>query len=152
MRTVLTAALLGSLATAAPAAEENFDITPDFVSNIARGFGSALLQKTKSGQPVVLGRIDGQNYVIFLIDCEKKPSCAIVQFSTQFPGDKIDPAKINDWNRDKRFGRVAIGPDQKVWVSQPVVSGDGLPRQTLERYFGFWRLVMKELPPFIAAK
>lgn len=150
MRAILTGAFAAALlAGPAIAAEPSVDVTPDHVANIARGFGSALLHKMKNGQPVVLGRIEGQNYVVFLINCEDRPSCALIQFSAQFPGENADPEKINAWNRQKRFGRASIGPDQKIWVSEAVVTGEGIPIKSLERYFGFWKLVLKDLPPFV---
>jgi hypothetical protein len=153
MRTILAGALAATLLGGpSVAAEQSMDVTPDFIANLARGYGSAVLNTMKDGKPIVLGRIQGQNYVIFLIDCENRPSCALIQFSAQFPGEKTDPVKINAWNRDKRFGRVAVSTDQKIWASQAIITGEGLPLKSLERYFGFWQIVLKELPPFIAAK
>ena len=152
MRAILTGVFAAALlAGPAIAAEPSVDVTPDHVTNIARGFGSALLHKTQNGQPVVLGRIEEQNYVIFLIDCQDRPSCALIQFSAEFPAENAKLEKINAWNREKRFGRVSIGPNQKIWVSQAVITGEGIPIKSLERYFGFWKLVLKEVPPFVTS-
>jgi len=74
-----------------------------------------------------------------------------VAFSAQFRGESPKPEKINAWNRDKRFGRESTGPDQKIWVSQAVITGEGTPIKSLERYFGFWKLVLEELPPFVTS-
>jgi hypothetical protein len=55
MRSVLTGALAAALLTGpAIAAEPSVDVTPDHITNIARGFGSALFQKMQNGEPVVL--------------------------------------------------------------------------------------------------
>ena len=153
MRSLLAGLLLAaSLVETSIAAEQTLDLTPDEIANVARGYGSSILDQLKNGQPVIFGKMDGQNYGIFLIGCEDKPSCALIQFTAQFPGDKVDLVKVNEWNRDKRFGKVSIAEDGKVWVNQAVVTGEGLPRKTIERYFGFWQLVLKQLPEFIAAK
>ena len=153
MRAFLGGAFVAiALTGACTAAKSTIDITPDEVANIARGFGSSVLDKLKNGAPVIFGRMDGQNYGIFLINCDDKPSCALIQFTAQFPGDRIDIAKLNEWNRDKRFGKVAIAEDGNVWVNEAIITAEGLPRKTVERYFGFWQLVLKQLPAFIAAK
>jgi hypothetical protein len=145
----LTAAfvLLTGLSLGAQAAEQAIDITPDLVSNIAKGYGSAVLQKDSKGQPIVFGRINGQAYAIIFVGCESD-SCSMFEFVASLDASGIGLDKINAWNSKNRFGKANLNKD-KIFFSQPVVSRYGLPRQTLERYFGFWELVLGKAEPFL---
>ena len=149
------AALALTLMATAPAAAgpiPNGGVTVEDMVRFLQSKGYKAEIKSGTNGRYIASASSGINFDVYFYDCVSG-RCASVQFEAGFDlANGITTTKINEWNRDKRFGRVAIGPDQKVWVSQAVVCGDGLPRQTLERYFGFWRLVMKELPPFIAAK
>ena len=139
-------AVLMSLSLGARAAEQSVDITPDFVANIAKGYGSAVLQKNSKGEPVVLGRINGRAYAILLIDCAAE-SCSLIQFIASLDAAGIALERVNDWNDANRFGKAHLFKD-KIYLTQPVVSRNGLPRQTLERYFAFWQLVLGKAKPF----
>ncbi len=146
-RLVVALALLTGLGLGAEAAEQSVDITPDFVANIARGYGSAVLQKDSKGNPVIFGRIKGRAYAILFVGCERE-SCSVFQFVASISASGIGLERINAWNTKNRFGKAQLSGD-KIFVSQPVVSRFGLPRQTLERYFVFWELVLDKVTPFL---
>ena len=139
--------ILTGLSFAAEAAEQSVDITADFVSNIAKGYGSAVLQKDSKGRPMILGRIKGEPYAILFVDCERD-SCSMIQFVASVDAAGIAVERVNEWNHKNRFGKASLSKD-KVFFSQAVVSRHGLPRQTLERYFAFWELVLEQAKPFL---
>lgn len=113
MKRLLGAAALAALMAGgtAKAAEESVDITPEFLLNIASGYGSAVMEKLSDGAPVIVGRTDGIRYLVFMVDCEGKPSCSLIQFGASFPIGKATHEVVNAWNRDKRFGKVNIAKD-----------------------------------------
>ena len=153
MRALVAALLLAMTAGgAALAAEQTEDVNPDYVLNIAKGFGSADMEQFNDGTPYVVGRMEGSRYGVFLIGCEDKPSCSIIQFTAQFPGDKASPAALNKWNLDKRFGKVGVADNGKLWVTQAILVGEGLPRPTIERYFALWQLVLRDFKEVAAGQ
>lgn len=145
----LTAAfvLLTGLSLGAQAAEQSLDITPDLVSNIAKGYGSAVLQKDSKGRPIIFGRINGQAYAILFVDCARE-SCSMFQFVASVDASGVGLEQVNAWNSENCFGKANLNKD-KIFLSQSVVSRYGLPRRTLERYFGFWELVLEKAKPFL---
>ena len=143
-------AILAGLSLGARAAQESINITPDLVSNLAKGYGSAVLQKDSKGNPVIFGQIKGEPYAIVFIDCSRD-SCSMIQFLASVDSAGIALDRVNEWNNQNRFGKASLSKD-KIFISQPVVSLYGLPRQTLERYFGFWELVLEKAKPFLTGK
>ena len=75
----------------------------------------------------------------------------MIQFLASVNSAGIALDRVNEWNNQNRFGKASLSKD-KIFISQPVVSLYGLPRQTLERYFGFWELVLEKAKPFLTGK
>ena len=88
-------------------AEQLVDATkPERLYEIARGFGSAELDKDSQGDPRISGRLDGTKYGIYFYGCVKGADCDDIQFSASWSGPKIWMEKINEWKRAKRLGKA----------------------------------------------
>jgi len=88
-------------ATATYAAEIISAENPEAILNIAKGFGSAKLEKDPGGDPLITGRIEATKYLIAFYGCENGKKCDDIQFNTSWSGKKVSMNDINNWNRKK---------------------------------------------------
>ncbi len=92
-------------------AEELVDATmPERIYEIARGFGSAELGKDSQGDPASSGESDGTSTGCISMAAPKGGSAT----TSSSPPAGAAPRfleKINEWNRDKRFGKAYIDSD-----------------------------------------
>ena len=111
IRGVVVAAALGMmmLAPQAVAAQQMIDGSdPDQILNLARGYGSANLEKSDNGDPLIRGRIDGVGYAIFFNDCTNNRNCDTLGFYAGWTDTNVTEAHVAEWNRTKRFSRAYI--------------------------------------------
>src|SRR5262245_40403120 len=64
---------------------------PDVILDVAKGYGSANLQKDGDGNPQIAGRIEGVKYSVLFYGCSNGANCRSIQFSTGYT-DPFTPA------------------------------------------------------------
>lgn len=133
-------------AAAGPAfADALIDATkPERLHEIARGFGSAELDKDSQGDPRITGRIEGTKYGIYFYGCVKGADCDDIQFSASWSGPKVSLEKINDWNRTKRFGKAYLDKDGDPNLEMEVNLDYGVSAKNIEDSFNWWTKALKE--------
>jgi hypothetical protein len=116
---------------------------PDKILEIARGFGSAELETDSDGAPRIRGRMNGVLYSVFFYGCEDGKDCATIQFwtFTDAPADAL--TAVNDWNRDRRFGKAYIDADGDVVIEMDVNLLGGVTPKNLDDTFDWWRIVLE---------
>jgi hypothetical protein len=131
-------------------AEELVDATmPERIYEIARGFGSAELGKDSQGDPRIIGRVDGTKYGVYFYGCAKGRECDDIQFSAGWSGPKVSLEKINEWNRDKRFGKAYIDSDGDPRLEMEVNLDYGVSAKNLEDSFNWWSKALKEFKKIV---
>ncbi|MDR2503230.1 MAG: YbjN domain-containing protein [Deltaproteobacteria bacterium] len=135
---------LAGLAGQAAAAELISAKDAESILNMAKGFGSATLDKDKEGDPKITGRIDGMNYGIYFFGCKSGKDCDSILFATGWTKDvkKISLAEVNKWNQQKRFGHAFIDRDEDAALQMDVHLSPGMAVQNLEAYFQRWQSLM----------
>ncbi len=123
----------------------------DEILNIARGYGSATLsESSSSGTPVIEGRIDGILYQLFFMNCDDNATnCEDLNFYAGFLNLKPTLEVINDWNRDKRFGKAYLDSDLDAVVEFDVNLEHGVTRDNLDAAFAVWRLILDQYKTYI---
>lgn len=112
---------------------------PAAVENVARGFGSATLEKDSSGDPKVSGRINGTAYGIYFYGCTENKACDSIQFSTGWARqNKIPMSEINEWNAKKRFGKAYLDNEGDPRLEMDVNLDEGVSRLNLEDTMDYW--------------
>ncbi|MBY8822939.1 YbjN domain-containing protein [Sphingomonas colocasiae] len=107
------AAAISALAmTAAPAAAEQ--VTADHQKLVsllqAKGYKAELIKG--SDADYVRTADSGVPVTIFFLNCAKgKTGCTTIQFYTGFNDVKTTLERINDWNRNQRWGRAYVDKD-----------------------------------------
>lgn len=118
MRRVVIA-LSAAFVLAAPAwgADRLLDLRqPEVVAQALRDGGYRGEVKTnKAGEPYVLSSANGSDFTVEFYACTGVKDCASYQFSSWYKAEPLfTPAFANDWNRQKRFLKIAVGTDGEL--------------------------------------
>ena len=73
----------------------------------------------KQGDPMILSNTSGFKFRVFFYECDGKPRCKSLQYSSVFTWKAGSAEKVAVWNRTKRFGKVYLDED-----SDPVIQMD----------------------------
>ena len=140
----LCALALAGAAAQAPA-QTGFDPgDPREVLEIAKGYGSASLETYGEGKLKVDARMEGRRYGIYFYGCTSGRQCSSLQFSWGIDKKGVPLAKINEWNRDKRFVKAYLDSEGDLMLEMDVNVAYGLTRKNLDDTFDWWRLGLKE--------
>jgi hypothetical protein len=138
---VCALALAGAIGAAN--ASDLIDATdPNAILNIAKGFGSATLEKDSGGDPKIAGRIEGVKYGIYFYGCEAGKSCTDIQFAAGWSDVKVSLEKINEWNRGKRFGKAYLDKVNDPMLELSVNINHGVSVKNLEDSFEWWKAIV----------
>lgn len=141
-------AAAGLLAPAAAGHAEDLlkSADPDLVLELAKGFGSAEIDKDEDGDPVVHGRIQGIKYVIYFYDCTKGENCRSIQFATGYT-DPFTAEQANAWNTEYRWVR-AYEHDGSNFRMDVDFSG-GITRANLEDQMATWDSLIPKIKKLV---
>jgi hypothetical protein len=119
---------------------------PNKILEIAKGFGTASLDKDILGDPRITGIIDGQKYTIHFYGCLNGKDCDDIQFYTYWTGGRdatLD--KINEWNRKTRFGKAYLDTDGDTALEMTVNIDYGVSTKNLEDNFSWWNKTVQSV-------
>ena len=114
------------------------------ILDVAKGFGSASLDKDSQGDPVIQGRSDGIKYSINFYDCKPDVGCWDMQFMAGWSNVKVSLDAINDWNRETRYGKAYLDKDSDPNLKMAVNVKHGVSRKNLEDTFDWWFVALKD--------
>ncbi len=102
------------------------------VLEIAKAHGEATLGKDSDGDPQIKVKSPRANWSIAFYGCDKGENCKTIQLhygiATQ---DKVAPAKVNDWNRTKRWAKAYIDKDNDPNISYDINTRYGVTQAGL---------------------
>ena len=127
---------------------------PEGIAALLQSEGyAAKIEKTADGEPVIRSKSSGSNFAVYFYNCKDGKDCATVQFSAGYDTstDKQPSlAKINEWNRDKRFGNAYLDEENDPIIEMDVDLDDGgMSRALFVDNFEFWTSVMAEFEKHI---
>ncbi|MDX8531054.1 YbjN domain-containing protein [Mesorhizobium sp. VK25A] len=155
MRANLSALITGLalVASVSAARAEDAEIlqTPDpaAVLDIAKGFGSARIDKDNNGDPMISGRIEGVKYVIYFYGCEDHENCKSLQFSTGYT-DPLTADQANAWNAKYRWVKAYSGDGSNFKMD--VSFAGGITKANLEEQFSNWNAMAANIKDFLSGK
>jgi hypothetical protein len=85
----------------------------------------AKLGKDSQGDPKIESGIGGKPFVIFFYNCTANKDCRTVQFYTGYRKKGVSLEKINEHNRQQRFGRAIIDGEGDPGLIMDVDLDDG---------------------------
>ena len=142
-----------SLATLSAARAEDpeiYDIAdPETVNEIAKGYGSASIDKDSTGDPMVVGRLQGMKYVIYFYGCESGEKCKSIQFSAGYT-DPFTADQANEWNKKFRWIKAYAGDGSNFKMDVSFIGG--ITRSGLEQQFSTWDSLISDVKDFLREK
>lgn len=144
-REFLTAALLATAFSGQANAQAGLIDAgrPERIVEIARGFGTAELEKDKTGDPKISGRMDGTRYVIFFYGCKGGKSCKSIQFFASFESKKqLGLLDLNEFNRSNRFTKVYLDKDNDPALELDMNLDGGVSKKNIDDTFDWWKTVL----------
>ncbi|MFN0113546.1 MAG: YbjN domain-containing protein [Paracoccaceae bacterium] len=135
--------LAAAFAAPAPAQTLVAADNPAKILEIARGFGSAELETDSEGAPVIRGRIEGTRYSVFFFGCEDGKDCTDIQFWSYLPAPQDALGAVNDWNRERRFGKAYVDSEGDIAIEFDVNLWGGVSPKNLDDTFDWWRVVLE---------
>ena len=132
-------------------AEDEIITAPDptAILEVAKGYGSAKLDKDDGGDPMISGRLQGMKYVVYFYGCENHENCKSIQFSSGFT-DAFSVERANAWNEKYRWVKAfaADGSNFKMDVS----FRGGITKANLEEQFSNWDSMTTDIKEFVSQK
>jgi hypothetical protein len=125
---------------------------PNDILAVAKGFGSATLEKDSEGDPKISGRINGIKYGIYFYGCTEGKDCTDIQFATGWSGAKVEMSKVNDWNRTKRYGKAYLDKENDPMLELPVNLSYGVSPKNLDSTFEWWGAIVKSFAEDVVAQ
>jgi hypothetical protein len=120
------ASFVVAAALAAPVLARNLPngVTADEVAEVMRARGlTATISTDKWGDPEIESSHNGWSFFVQFYDC-KTGRCESFQLSTLFTASGIGLTHVNQWNANKRFGRVFLsGSDVGMQMDMEMTRG-----------------------------
>ena len=110
----------------------------DDIVNIAKGYGSATLQRDDEGEPAIRGRIKGNAYYLTFRNCSGENSCEDFYFQAFVIKPVLDLDKLNEWNFNKRWTKLYFDDEDDAVLEMDVNLGGGVTLSNLEQSFSIW--------------
>lgn len=121
---------------------------PEFILNIARGFGSADLETMHDDENdrsiyYILGRIQGIRYRIVFY--EYRDGSISLMFTASWKSEgKISLEQVNQWNKRCRFAKAYLDDDSDVGFDMDIELDGGVGKENLEHIFERWTSLLSD--------
>jgi hypothetical protein len=151
MAAVMTTASVGSAQAQLVSAAD----TGSIVRAIQGAGYKAELGKDGTGDPLISSSSSGVAFAIYFYGCTKNVACKTVQFSVSYE-NKEPPAtleRINDWNRDRRWGQAYLTEAGALRVQMDVdLEQGGMSNALFVDNLEYWVATMATFEKFVAEK
>jgi hypothetical protein len=122
---------------------------PDVILDIAKGYGSANLEKDSDGNPQIAGRLEGVKYWVYFYGCTNGANCRSIQFSTGYT-DPFTAAKANEWNYQYRYVKAYESKGSNFRMD--VDFQGGISHDNLDAQFDTWSGFIPTIKDFVSGK
>ena len=139
----LLAAALALLPAAAPAQVTG---DPEVIGLLMMDQGlEVAADRHPDGTPELHSRMDGLRFRVLFYACDPPP-CETIQFTAGFDLPRpMALARINDWNRERRFGKAFLDDEGDPFVEMDVnLYGEGIGRRTFLDTLDLWQQVLSD--------
>lgn len=144
----LTALAVFSLAASAQTLIDAKD--PEVIRNLASGYGSATLTTTSDGEPKIVGRVDGIQYLIYFYGCEAQINCDSIQFSAAWLDvENFTAETASEWNLTRRIGKAFVDGDGDPWLQWDVNLVGGVSLTNIDDTIDWWIFTLKQFTNFM---
>jgi hypothetical protein len=112
----------------------------------------ATITNDGAGHKIVSTAISGVKFGVYLFDC-KDDRCGSIQFAAGWPRSRgTDLARVNEWNRTRRWARAYLDKSNGIWVESDVDLTPGGTYELLNDYFATWKKTLDSAEAFFRLK
>jgi hypothetical protein len=152
LRSLFLAGALLAAGTVAAQAQALIDGTNvEDIVNLARGYGAASSDTASSGDPMISGKVNAVAYAIYFHNCTDGANCEDIRFYASF-ASKPSLETINEWNRDKRWGKAYVDSNLDATLEWDLNLVHGVSRDNLDNSLAVWMQNMEAFATFIGAQ
>lgn len=113
----------------------------------------AVVGRDSVGDPMITSTAHGQEFTIYFYGCEYGENCRDVQFRATFDmEDGMSPTKVQDFNRENRWGKVYLDEDSNPVLEMDVNLYGYVFVTNFKDTLDWWVLVMQNFIEYIAIK
>ncbi len=110
----------------------------------------AELTKDEDGDPKIKSAAAGANYAVYFYGCTDGKDCNAIQFSAGFDTDNgLDLSAANEWNRDKRYGKVYLDDERDPYIELDMNMIDGISEANFDDTVGLWDSLLADFQKHI---
>ena len=103
----------------------------------------------KGGDPKISSGLDGSKFNVWFYSCKKGARCASVQFEAGFDlKDGMTLAKINGWNKDKRFGGAYLDDENDPYIQYDVDFEVGATTEAIGNAIEVWAAILPQFKDY----
>jgi hypothetical protein len=129
---------------------------PASVVKSLQGAGyKAELGKDSTGDPLISSSSSGTGFAVYFYGCTKNIACKTVQFSASYENSTPPAtlARINEWNREKRWGQAYLTDNDTLRVQMDIdLEQGGMSNALFVDNLEYWVATMAEFEKFVLAK
>lgn len=107
------------------------------------------LTSDRDGDPLIHTQADGVKFHVYFYECTAQKRCQSIQFYAGWTTKGLTTARMNEWNRTKRFGRAYLDRVSEPCVEMDVDLQHGATTQAVANDIDRWMLVMKTFRSFV---
>jgi hypothetical protein len=149
----LAALAAGALVASSAGAYQIHDggITAAEVAKVLQDKGyKAQVGVDDDGDPKVSSATDGTNFTVFFYGCNHTPRCSSITLQSAFHIDGgMTAARINDWNKDKRFLKGWLDNVNDPFVEMDLDVEHGFLTEGLANNLDTWAAILPQFKKFI---
>jgi len=123
---------------------------PKSVADVMAAEGyRAKIDADNQGDPAIGSATSGYNFDVLFYGCVDHKRCDSLQFRATFEKNAAsDVVMMNDWNRERRFGQMAVRDDGSIILSYDVSTIGGLTKANFADVLSWWSTILGEAAVF----
>lgn len=124
----------------------------DVIENLFETYGLKTKRGTDpAGDVMLTSRLEGISFDVYFYGCGKNVPCDSIQFSAGFDmPNGLTPAQINEWNRDRRYGKVYVDDQGDPYIEYDInLDGDGVGAKNFDTSLEIWHSLINDFRTFI---
>jgi hypothetical protein len=123
------------------------------ILDIARGFGSADMDRRGDKDPAISGRMEGLKYSVLFSGCQRGRDCKFIQLIASFELPKgYSDRDMNDWNKKRLFGKAFINDNRDAVISMNFTVYGGVTRANFSENMAQFKVFLREFNEFLYGK
>ena len=123
-------------------------VTAQEMSEVLKAGGYPIEMTSFDGNPAINTSVNGIKFSVHFFECDPGGRCQSILFSSSWSIAGITPARMQDWNRTKRFGRGYLSEQGTPFVEMDMDFHHGATTEALISNLDRWKLVVKEFPTY----